>query len=280
MPKSTKKIVRYPLVAVRGKVIFPDTVNSFDVGRIISLAAVSRASEREMTLFVSMQKDPAKDEIAADDVCAVGTVVRIRQIAKLPSGNLRLTVAGICRAKAEEIYEEEGSLYADVYELKAVHGDSVLEEAYFRTARDVMRDIQNSDPRFPKEAAAALENITDPDAYIGNALLYLHIKEETKQKLLETVGVVERLKMFERCLNDELEIAKLEKKISAAVRQNIDKNQKEYFLREQLKAIHNELGDDVAERDTLTEKIKAFNVGAHFLDRVYCCFCGFFHTFS
>ena len=114
MPKSTKKIVRYPLVAVRGKVIFPDTVNSFDVGRIISLAAVSRASEREMTLFVSMQKDPAKDEIAADDVCAVGTVVRIRQIAKLPSGNLRLTVAGICRAKAEEIYEEEGSLYADV----------------------------------------------------------------------------------------------------------------------------------------------------------------------
>ena len=59
MPKSTKKIVRYPLVAVRGKVIFPDTVNSFDVGRIISLAAVSRASEREMTLFVSMQKDPA-----------------------------------------------------------------------------------------------------------------------------------------------------------------------------------------------------------------------------
>ena len=76
------------------------------------------------------------------------------------------------------------------------------------------------------------------------------------------MGVVERLKMFERCLNDELEIARLEKKISAAVRQNIDKNQKEYFLREQLKAIHNELGDDVAERDTLTEKIKAKHMPA------------------
>ena len=218
MPKSTKKIINYPFVALRGKVIFPDTVSSFDAGRLISLTAVSRASEREMTLFVSMQKDPSKDEIGPDDVCAVGTVVKIRQIAKLPSNNLRLTVAGICRAKAEEIYEEDGCLYANVCELKAVHGDPVLEEAYFRTAQDVMRDIQSSDPRFPKEAAAVLENITDPDAYIGNALGYLHIKEETKQKILETVGVGERLKLFERCLNDELEIAKLEKKISAAVR--------------------------------------------------------------
>ena len=262
MPKSTKKIVRYPLVAVRGKVIFPDTVNSFDVGRIISLAAVSRASEREMTLFVSMQKDPTKDDVSPEDVCAVGTVVKIRQIAKLPTGNLRVSVAGVVRAKAEDIYEEDGCLYANVYELKAVHGDPVLEEAYFRTAQDVMRDIQASDARFPKEAAAALENVTDPDAYIGTALTYLHIKEDVKQKILETTGVVERLKLFERCLNDELEIAKLERKISAAVRQNIDKNQKEYFLREQLKAIHSELGDDVAERDTLTEKIKAKHMPA------------------
>lgn len=84
----------------------------------------------------------------------------------------------------------------------------------------------------------------------------MHIKEEVKQTILETVKVVERLKIFERCLNDELEIAKLEKKISATVRRNIDKNQKEYFLREQLKAIHTELGDDEEERDTLTEQIK------------------------
>ncbi len=256
MPR-TKKIVNFPLVALRGKVIFPDTVNAFDAGRLISLTAISRASERDMTLFVSMQRDAAKDEIVPADVCAVGTVVKIKQIAKLNSGNLRLTVNGLYRAKAEEIYEEDGCLYANVAALKAVHGDPVLEEAYFRTAQDVMRDIQASDMRFPKEGAAVLESLTDPDAYIGNALTYLHIKEEIKQKILETTNVVERLKVFERCLNDELEIAKLEKKISATVRQNIDKNQKEYFLREQLKAIHTELGDDEEERDELTEKLKA-----------------------
>lgn len=255
MPKI-KKIVNLPLVALRGKVIFPQTSNVFDAGRLISLTAISRASERDMTLFVSMQKDAEKDEIVPEDICKVGTVVKIKQIGKLPSSNLRINVEGLYRAKAEEIYEENGCFFANVSELKSVHGDTVLEEAYFRTAQDVMRDIQMSDMRFPKEGAAVLENITDPDAYIGNALSFLHIKEDVKQKILETTKTVERLKIFERCLNDELEIAKLEKKISATVRQNIDKNQKEYFLREQLKAIHTELGDDEDERETLTRQIK------------------------
>ena len=255
MPKS-KKVTNYPLVALRGKVIFPDTVNSFDAGRLISLTAISRASERDMTLFVSMQADAGKDDIVPADVCRVGTVVRIKQIAKLPSNNLRVTVEGLYRAKAEEVYEEEGCLFADVSELKAVHGDPVLEEAYFRTAQDVLRDIQASDGRFSKEALASLEGFSDPDVYIAKALMHLHIREDVKQKILETANVVERLKLFERCLNDELEIARLEKKISATVRQSIDKNQKEYFLREQLKAIHSELGDDEEERDALAGQIR------------------------
>ena len=103
MPR-TKKIVNYPLVALRGKVIFPATDNSFDAGRLISLTAVSKASERDMTLFVSYQRDAAKDEITPQDVCSVGTVVKITQIAKLPSNNLRVSVRGLYRAKAEEIY--------------------------------------------------------------------------------------------------------------------------------------------------------------------------------
>ena len=255
MPKA-KKLMNYPLVALRGKVIFPDTVNSFDAGRLISLTAVSRASEQNLDLFVAMQKDAQKEEVAPDDVCRVGTVVKIKQIAKLPSNNLRITVTGVYRAKAEEIYEEDGCLFANVSELKAVHGDPVLEEAYFRTAQDVMREIRSNEMRISRESASALDTIEDPDAYIGNALMLLHIREEMKQKILETTGVVERLKLFERCLNDELEIAKLEKKISATVRQNIDKNQKEYFLREQLKAIHTELGDDENEREELTRRIK------------------------
>lgn len=261
MPR-TKKIVNYPLVALRGKVIFPATDNSFDAGRLISLTAVSKASERDMTLFVSYQRDAAKDEITPQDVCSVGTVVKITQIAKLPSNNLRVSVRGLYRAKAEEIYEEDGCFYANVSELKSVHGDPVLEEAYLRTAQDVLRDITSSDARLAKEGLSGLEKITDADEFIGEVLTFLHIKDDTKQELLEMVNVVERLKLFERCLNDELEIAKLERKISATVRRSIDKNQKEYFLREQLKAIHTELGDDEEERDTLSEQLKAKHMPA------------------
>ena len=255
MPK-TKKIVNLPYVALRGKVAFPYTTSLFDVGRLPSLNAVSHASERDMKLFVSLQKDADKDEIAPADVFEVGTVVRILQIGKLPSNNLRLTVEGLYRARAEEIYEEEGCFYANVAELAPMHADPVLEEAYFRTAQDILADIQGFDPRFPKDAMAKLEKFTDPFEYIANALSFLHIREDAKQKILEAAYVVDQLKIFERCLNDELEIAKLERKISQTVRQSIDKNQKEYFLREQLKAIHSELGDDEEERETLTKQIK------------------------
>ena len=252
----TKKTYVFPLVALRGKVVFPDTQTSFDAGRLISLTAISRASEKDMNLFVSLQKDAEKEQIAAKDVCAVGTVVKIKQIAKLPSGNLRVSVEGLYRAKAEEVYEEDGSFYAVVTRMKSVHGDEVLEEAYLRTAREVMRDLTAGDLRFPKEQLSALDSLTDPDVFINRSMQYLHIKEEVKQQLLETANVVERIKLYERCLNDELEIAKLEKKISSMVRRSIDKNQKEYFLREQLKAIHTELGDDEQEKDTLTGQLK------------------------
>ena len=255
MPR-TKKIVNYPLVALRGKVVFPNTTATIDVGRLISLTAVSRASERDMTLFVSLQTDMGKEDIVPADVCKVGCVVRIKQIAKLPSNNLRLSVDGLYRAKADEVYEEDGCLFANVAELKATHGDPVLEEAYFRTAQEVLRELASGDARLAKEAASIAEAAGDADAFIDRSLSVLQIREVTKQKLLETTNVVERLKLFERCLNDELEIQRLEKKISATVRQSIDKNQKEYFLREQLKAIHSELGDDEEERETLTRQIR------------------------
>ncbi len=252
----TKKTYVYPLVALRGKVIFPDAQSSFDAGRLISLTAISRASEGEMTLFVSLQKDAAKDEISPKDVCTVGTVVKIKQIAKLPANNLRVSVDGIFRAQAEEIYEEGGCFYAVVTRMKAVHGDEVLEEAYFRTAKEVLRELTSGDMRFPKEMHDLYVTVTDADVFVNRSIQYLHIKEESKQQILETVNVIERLKLYERCLNDELEISKLEKKIGAMVRRSIDKNQKEYFLREQLKAIHTELGDDDNERDELTRRIR------------------------
>ena len=245
-----------PVIPLRGRVIFPNTVNSFDAGRLISLNAVKLATDTDMQLLVCAQPDSEKDEITAEDICKVGTVVKIKQITRLPSDSVRILAEGLCRARVRS-FTLDGCFCAEADEVKPVHGDAVLEEAYFRTAKDIMRDISSTDNRLSKDVFARLDRCGDPDEFVNVAANSLPIRDEVKQRILESDNVTERLRMLEKCLNDELEIMRLGRKINAAVRQSIDKNQREYYLREQLKAIHAELGDDMEERDALTEKLKA-----------------------
>ena len=253
---AVKYFSQIPVIPLRGRVIFPDTVVSFDAGRLISLNAVKRATDTDMQLLVCAQPDSEKDEITADDICKVGTVVKIKQITRLPSDSVRILCEGLCRVRVRSFSFEE-CFCAEADEIKVTHGDPVLEEAYFRTAKDIMRDISSSENRFTKDAIARLDRCGDPDEYINVAANSLPLRDEIKQQILECDNVTERLRMLEKCLNDELEIMRLGRKINAAVRQSIDKNQREYYLREQLKAIHAELGDDDDEREALAEKIKA-----------------------
>ena len=253
---AVKYFSQIPVIPLRGRVIFPDTVVSFDAGRLISLSAVKRATDGDMQLLVCVQPEPEKDEITADDICKVGTVVKIKQITRLPSDSVRILCEGLCRVRVRSFSFEE-CFCAEADEIKVTHGDPVLEEAYFRTAKDIMRDISSSENRFTKDAIARLDRCGDPDEYINVAANSLPLRDEIKQQILECDNVTERLRMLEKCLNDELEIMRLGRKINAAVRQSIDKNQREYYLREQLKAIHAELGDDDDEREALAEKIKA-----------------------
>ncbi len=247
----------YPLLALRGRVVFPDTSVSFDVGRMISLAAVKAATEGDSKLFVCAQKESEKDEIGDDDVYTVGTVIKLKQIAKLPGSSLRLTAEGLFRAVARQVRRENGTFIATVEELKPVHGDPALEEAYFRTSKEIVKDIGATDGRISKEGITALEKCSSAEEFVNMTGHYMQLRTEQKQELLECRITVERLKKLDKILNEELELLRLERKINASVRQSIDKNQKEYYLREQLKAIHKELGDDAQECDELEEKIKS-----------------------
>ncbi len=251
------KFQDYPLLALRGRVVFPDTTVNFDVGRMISLTAVKYAADNGTNIFVCTQKQSEKEEITAEDVFMSGTVVKLRQITRLPGNNLRLSVEGLFRATVRQLRKENGAFIATVEEITPVCGDPALEEAYFRTSKEILKEITSSDSRFTKDASSALDKCSDPDKFANLAGHYMQIKTEQKQELLECPRTIDRLKKVDRLLNDELEILRLERKINSAVRQNIDKNQKEYYLREQLKAIHAELGDDMEEKDELEEKIKA-----------------------
>lgn len=257
-----------PVIALRGKVVFPNTTVSLDAGREVTLGAIQRASATDMLVLLCAQKDLTKDEITPDDICTVGTVAKIKQITKLPSSSVRLLVEGLYRAKTRTIQLDNGYFYTVADEFPVVHGDEMLEEAYFRTAKDLMKDISLTDPRLSKEGLALMERCGNIDEYVNLGATYLHIREDIRQELLELEHAIDRLKLFVRCLNDELEVAKLEKKIAGAVRSNIDKNQKEYFLREQLKAIHTELGDDMDEIEELKGKILAKHLPAEVEDKV------------
>ncbi len=246
-----------PIVPLRGKVAFPHTNISFEVGREITLKAIDRASNGDRLVLILTQKDTEKNDVTADDLYTVGCVARIKQVAQLTGGVVRVLCEGMYRAHARVIAMESGYYYAVADPMETVRGDAVLEEAYFRTAKELAKDVLATDGKVVKEIFTKLERCQDPDEYVDMALSAMRVRLEVKQSILEETKLIERLKQFERCLNDELEISKIEKKIANAVRQSIDKNQKEYFLREQLKAIHTELGDDNKEEDEYREKILA-----------------------
>ena len=251
-----------PVIPLRGKVAFPSTNISFEVGREMTLKAVERASaSADKLVFICTQKITEKDEIASQDIYNVGCVAKIKQVAQLPGGVVRVLCEGLYRARGREIGVQDGYFYAVADEIQSRYGDDeVTLEAYFRTAKALVKDVLGADGKIPKDTIARLETCQDADTYVDIALSAMRVKIEIKQKILEEPSVIERLRALEKCLNDELEIARIEKKINVAVRQNIDKSQKEYFLREQLKAIHSELGDDGKEEDEYRSKILAKNL--------------------
>ena len=249
-----------PIVPLRGKVAFPHTTITFEVGRKMTLKAIDRATNGgDRMVFILTQKQVEKEEITTADMHTVGCVAKVKQVAQLTGGAIRVICEGLYRAKARVISlnETDGCFYGVADPIQTKHTDAVWEEAYFRTAKELVKDVFATDGKIPKEIVAKLERIMDADEYVDVALSAMRVRLDVKQAILEEDRIIERLKQFERCLNDELEIAKIEKKIATAVRQNIDKNQKEYFLREQLKAIHTELGDDGKEEDELREKVLA-----------------------
>jgi ATP-dependent Lon protease len=254
--------LQMPLVALRGRVICPYTTVSFDAGRLKTLQAIKLATESQnKTLIVCAQKDSEKEDIGAEDIFTVGTVVRIERVTPLPAGRVRVSGRGLYKASAT-IFDSDDGFMATTNELATIHTDPALEEAYFRTTKSMLRDIASSDTRFSKDAIVQIEKCGDGDEFSYLAIDCLPVNYLTQQEILQKDKLIDMFSLLDKCLNDELEISRLERKISAAVRQNIEKNQREYYLREQLKAIHAELGDDEDEKAVLEQKIKEKNMPA------------------
>ncbi|MBO4252199.1 MAG: endopeptidase La [Clostridia bacterium] len=256
-----------PVIALRGKVLFPNTFLNFDAGRPISVAAVEAAPAFGNLLFIAAQKNAFIDSPLKGDILTVGAIARIKQVAKLGGEAMKISVEAIARAKIVRFLPAKGYFAAEVVEAPYIKCDELETEAYFRAARESFSEFVLVDKRLQKEAVATIMGITEPNRFIDGALSVAPLKEEVVGKILAEDSTVERLKEFSLLFNRETEISKIEKKINSTVRSNIDKSQKEFYLREQIRAIHAELGDGEDDRAELEEKIKAANLPQEVFDK-------------
>ena len=183
-----------PIVPLRGKVAFPHTNISFEVGRKMTLTAIDRASSGgDRLVFILTQKQTEKDTISTADLYTVGCVAKIKQVAQLSGGVIRVLCEGLYRAKARVISlsEGDGCLYGVADEIVTRHGDEVLEEAYFRTAKELVKDVLASDGKIAKDTLTKLDKIENADEYIDVALSAMRVRLEVKQKILEEERILQ-----------------------------------------------------------------------------------------
>ncbi len=249
-----------PMIPLRGITIFPYMVLHFDVGREKSIAALDEAMLKDQEIFLVPQKESKVEEPTKDDLLEIGTLCVIRQLLKLPGNTVRVLVEGISRGKVVSIKEEPYyKTTISIIDEESEKEVNVEGEALVRSVKDTLQAYVRHTGYMPQEALLSLDDIEDPGRFGDTVASYLMLKPEDKQDLLMTLNVKERLSKLLVIINKELEIAKIEKKIGTKVKSNIDKVQKEYYLREQLKAIQDELGEydeDAKEFFAYQEKIK------------------------
>ena len=260
---TTKKKV-LPLLPLRGLTVFPYMTLHFDVGREKSIKAVEEAMNSEQLIFLSTQKDIKIDEPKPEDVYTFGTVSKIKQIMKLQNGNIRILVEGIARGKIVKITDEKTHFVAELrrYPVGKEETSDHL-EAFMRTAKDLLDDYLKFLPKLPSEIIATIMNITNPEEFIDVVAGNIFVKIEDKMEILSECDIYKRIEKLIDIMHNESQIMQIEFDIATRVREEIDRHQKEYYLREQLKAINEELGDkDGLQRDCdeYREKISALNL--------------------
>lgn len=252
-----------PTVPLRGMVVYPDLVIHLDIGREKSIRAVEAAMENDRILAVVAQADDNIEEPTVHEVGSVGTLVKIKQMLRLPGGIVRILVEGITRLQVLNFTSTDPYYVGDYDRLASVYDDDVELEAYRRLVDSKFNTWAESSKTITEEGLGRVADMKDPSAFADQVAFLLPIDNNRRQQLLEELNVARRLNMIVGILNTELQIAELENSINNQVRQAMEKQQKEYFLREKIRVIHEELGDKGdpdQEADELRAKLKALNL--------------------
>ena len=255
-----------PVVALRGLVMFPNMVLNFDVGREKTIAAIKSAVETDGYVFMTSQIEEFQNEISIDNIHKIGTVAKIKQMVKGRDGITKVVAEGETRAIATGYTDGSRFLVADVIEAPLTECElaPVAREAYLRNIKSLFEEIVSLVPRLPKEIIKRVRESEDPfelSEYIAANVL---ISPDEKQKFLEEGSQMKRLELILSMLDKECEIIALEIDINERVQSQVDHNRREYFLREQLRTIQNELQiqEEYEDEDNYIERIKSLKLSA------------------
>lgn len=248
-----------PLLPLRGVLVYPTMVLHLDVGRDKSIQALEQAAMDENIIFLAMQKEMNIDDPKEDDIYSVGTVAKVKQMLKLPNGTLRVLVEGLHRAEVVEFIEEENVVQVSIKTVTEEVEADLEEKALMRTLLEHFEQYIKVSKKVSNETFATVADVEEPGRLADLIASHLPIKTKQKQEILEIISVKERLHTLISIIQDEQELLSLEKKIGQKVKRSMERTQKEYFLREQMKAIQTELGDKEGkggEVEELREKIE------------------------
>ena len=240
-----KQFVTLPMLVLRGLVCFPETVMHFDVGRLKSVSALNAAMKKDQTVFLVTQKDVTEEDPSPSGVYRMGVVAKVKQILKLPHDNFRIVVEGEYRASIAEIVQEEPHYIAVVEErYDRPVTNFLMAEALVRQCRDVFEQYSELVPKMAPDVLMTVVTEDRPGHLADYIASNLGMPYEEKQRILNLLSVNNRVETLLRIVHKECQVLQLEKKIEDKVQQQMDDNQRDYYLREQIRAISEELGEE------------------------------------
>jgi ATP-dependent Lon protease len=257
---SVDQIQVVPMVALRGTVIFPEMIVPLEVGRERSVKALERAVRQNSPVALVAQRDHEADEVhTVDELYTVGTLAKIAQLIRLQNGTIRAIVQGQKRIRLLDLVQVDPYLEARIQVIPDQKDSSVEIEALMASIHAQIEQYVSAGAPVPPEVAVAARNITDGGLLADMAAYSPEMTPELRQELLETIDVAERLRLVSQFLAKQIEILEMKGRIQSEVKSEMDRNQREYILREQMKAIQKELGEDdpaVGEVNELRQKVE------------------------
>ncbi len=239
-------IVTMPVIALRGLTVLPGMTVSFDISRAKSVAAVEKAMVSDQKVGLFAQKNPEDTDPSLEQLYHIGTIVRVKQLVKMPGGIIRVMVEGLVRAELLELDSEEPSLIGEILEAPVLEGeeDYVTSEAMIRVLKDKAEEYGKQHPKFAKEVLPNLLHCERLSPLMMQMASEMPWDYRIRQQYLEASSEEEQYEVIVASLVNEVEISRIRREFQEKVKQSIDQNQKEYILREQMKVIREELGED------------------------------------